>query len=292
MNKILKWTSASVLILVMSGCATNRDPSDELSSLESQYNQLAAQGFVAEYAPVALKEAEETIAKAKKLEEKREDKSLISHQQYLAKLKLDTALEIAKQKRAEAAIGNAEVRRKDALLSAKEREANALRNRAETAEYNVTQLEATAREMSAKADALAKTLEDFSAKQSERGLVLTMGNILFELNKSDLKPGAERTLEKVAAFLAEYANRSVLVEGFTDGLGSADYNQTLSEKRAEAVVAELKRLGISSSRLSAKGYGEDYPVASNSTDAGRQQNRRVELIIANQDQTAVAPRQR
>jgi outer membrane protein OmpA-like peptidoglycan-associated protein len=175
-------------------------------------------------------------------------------------------------------------------LNAKEQEANSLRNRAELAEHKASQYETVAREMAAKADALAKTLEDFSAQQSERGLVLTMGSILFEIDKSDLKPGAERTLEKVAAFLAEYSNRSVLVEGFTDSLGAADYNQNLSERRAETVVNELEKLGISSSRLSARGYGEDYPVASNSSNAGRQQNRRVELIIANQDQTAVTPR--
>lgn len=288
MNKTIKWVSASVLAIAISGCATNKD-SKALDDLQAQYDQLASQPFVNEYAPVALKEAEEAIITVKKLE-KEGDKTLIKHHQYLAKLKLDTAWEIAKHKRAEASIADAEVRRKDALLDAKEQEVDSLRNRAAVAEYRASQSEAAAREMAEKAEALAKSLEDFSAKQSERGLVLTMGNILFELNKSDLKPGAERTLEKVAAFLAEYENRSVLVEGFTDSLGSAEYNQDLSERRAESVVRELQRLGINASRLSAKGYGEEYPVASNATDAGRQQNRRVELIIANQDQTSVSPR--
>ena len=288
MNKTLKWVSASVLALAITGCASHKD-SKALSDLETQYNQLASQPFVNEYAPVALKEAEEAITTVKKLE-KEGDKTLIKHHQYIAQLKLDTALAVAKHKRAEAAIGNAEVRRKDALLNAKEQEVDSLRNRAAVAEYRASQSEAAAREMAAKAEALAKTLQDFSAKQSERGLVLTMGNILFELNKSTLRPGAERTLEKVAAFLTEYPNRSVLIEGFTDSLGSSEYNQDLSERRAESVVNELQRLGISSSRLSSKGYGEEYPVATNNTDAGRQQNRRVELIIANEDQTSVSPR--
>lgn len=288
MNKTFKWVSASVLAMAISGCASHKD-SKALSDLEQQYDQLASQAFVNEYAPVALKEAEEAITTVKKLE-KEGDKTLIKHHQYLAQLKLDTALAVAKHKRAEAAIGDAEVRRKDALLNAKEQEVDSLRNRAAVAEYKASQSEAAAREMAAKAEALAKTLEDFSAKQSERGLVLTMGNILFELNKSTLKPGAERTLEKVAAFLTEYPNRSVLIEGFTDGLGSAEYNQDLSERRAESVLNELQRLGISSARLTSRGYGEEYPVASNATDAGRQQNRRVELIIANEDQTSVSPR--
>jgi len=290
MNNIAKWTSTSVLAIAIAGCATNHGPSDKLQELESQYDQLESQPTVTDYAPVALKEAEESIAKVKSLEKEGADKSTIDHYQYLAQIKLDTAREVAKYKRAEASIADAEVRRKDALLNAKEDEVNSLRNRAELAEYKATKSANAAREMAAKADALAKTLENFSATQSDRGLVLTMGNILFELDKSDLKPGAERTLEKVAIFLAEYSNRSVLVEGFTDSLGAADYNQKLSEKRAESVVAELEKLGISSSRLSAKGYGEDYPVASNSSNAGRQQNRRVELIIANEDQTAVMPR--
>lgn len=288
MNKTLKWVAASVLAVAIAGCASHKD-SKTLSDLEQQYDQLASQPYVNEYAPVALKEAEEAITTVKKLEEEG-DKTLIKHHQYLAQLKLDTALAVAKHKRAEAAIGNAEVRRKDALLNAKEQEVDSLRNRAAVAEYKASQSEAAAREMAAKAEALAKTLQDFSAKQSERGLVLTMGNILFELNKSTLKSGAERSLEKVAAFLTEYPNRSVLIEGFTDSLGTAEYNQDLSERRAETVLNELQRLGINSSRLTSKGYGEDYPVASNATEAGRQQNRRVELIIANEDQTSVSPR--
>lgn len=288
MNKTLKLVSASVLAVAIAGCASHKD-SKTLSDLEQQYDQLASQPYVNEYAPVALKEAEEAITTVKKLEEEG-DKTLIKHHHYLAQLKLDTALAVAKHKRAEAAIGNAEVRRKDALLNAKEQEVDSLRNRTAVAEYKASQSEAAAREMAAKAEALAKTLQDFSAKQSERGLVLTMGNILFEVNKSTLKSGAERSLEKVAAFLTEYPNRSVLIEGFTDSSGSAEYNQDLSERRAETVLNELQRLGINSSRLTSKGYGEDYPVASNATDAGRQQNRRVELIIANEDQTSVSPR--
>lgn len=281
MNKTSKWISASVLILAMTACATKKE-SKELADLETQYNQLASQPFVSEYAPVALKEAEEQIDTLRKVEKEGNDK-LIEHHQYLAKIKLDTAYEIAKQKRAEATIAKGEVRRKDALLTAREQQVDALRDRATAAEE-------AARQMADKAEALEKSLKDFSAQQSERGLVLTLGNILFELDKSDLKPGAERTLEKVAGFLAEYENRSVLVEGFTDSLGSDAYNQNLSERRAQTVVRELQRLGINPSRLSAKGYGEEFPVASNSTEAGRQQNRRVELIIANQDQTSVSPR--
>lgn len=297
LNRKLKMASLGLLSGLMVACATSNVPSEKLAALETQYQTLEQQGEVAKYAPVAFKEADEAIDKVQKLEKEHADKKVIAHHQYLAQLKLDTAVQIAKQKRAEAYIAEADVNRKDVLLTAKSQEAEAakanaeeMRLRAETAEEEVERAKADAREMAEKANALTKTLQDISAKESERGLVLTMGNILFEVNKSSLKPGAERTLGRVAEFLQQYPERQVLVEGFTDSLGSDAYNQNLSERRAEAVVSFLVSQGVAQSRLTSKGYGEEYPVGNNETDSGRQQNRRVELIISNVDQQPVKQR--
>jgi outer membrane protein OmpA-like peptidoglycan-associated protein len=297
LNKHSKIASLGLLSLLTVACATTKVPSEKLAALETQYQGLVQQGEVAKYAPVALKEADEAIDKVQRLEKERAEKEVIAHHQYLAQMKLDTAVQIAKQKRAEAYIADADVNRKDVLLTAKSQEAEAakanaeeMRLRAESAEEEVERAKASAREMAEKANALTKTLQDISAKESERGLVLTMGNILFELNKSSLKSGAERTLSRVAEFLQQYPARQVLVEGFTDSLGSDAYNQNLSERRAEAVVSFLVSQGVAQSRLTSKGYGEEYPVGNNETDSGRQQNRRVELIISNVDQQPVKQR--
>jgi outer membrane protein OmpA-like peptidoglycan-associated protein len=105
--------------------------------------------------------------------------------------------------------------------------------------------------------------------------------VLFDTGKASLKAGATSNLNKLVAFLNEYSDRTVLIEGYTDSVGSEDYNQGLSERRADSVKSYLAGQGIGSLRLSAAGKGESDPVASNDSAAGRQQNRRVEVIISN-----------
>ena len=125
------------------------------------------------------------------------------------------------------------------------------------------------------------------AVKADRGLVMTLGDVLFDVNQADLKPGGILTVEKLAAFLAEYPGRRVMIEGFTDSTGAAEYNQALSERRALAVRTALLEKGIKSDRIEFRGYGKQYPVASNDTAAGRQLNRRVEIIIS--DETGAIP---
>jgi outer membrane protein OmpA-like peptidoglycan-associated protein len=120
------------------------------------------------------------------------------------------------------------------------------------------------------------------AKQTDRGLVLTLGDVLFTTGRADLKPGAAGNLDKLVAFLNKYPDRGVTIQGYTDSVGSEDYNQRLSERRTDSVKSYLAEQGISSMRLSALGKGRRDPVADNDSAAGRQQNRRVEVIISNQ----------
>jgi outer membrane protein OmpA-like peptidoglycan-associated protein len=126
---------------------------------------------------------------------------------------------------------------------------------------------------------LENELRSLEAKQSDRGVVLTLGDILFETGKSALMPGAKRTINILAEFLKKHPKRNILIEGFTDSVGSDSYNMNLSRKRALAVRAALTVRGVLSERIATKGYGERFPVAGNKTEAGRQQNRRVEVTI-------------
>ena len=139
-------------------------------------------------------------------------------------------------------------------------------------------------------DAQIKQLqESMNAKQTERGTLVTFGDVLFDLDRSELKPGGMHNITKLAQFLQENPDRKVIVEGYTDSTGSAQYNQTLSERRANSVRAALIKQGVGPERIVAQGYGKEYPVASNSDSSGRAMNRRVEVTISN-DSKPVAPR--
>jgi len=119
------------------------------------------------------------------------------------------------------------------------------------------------------------------AKPADHGLVLTLGDVLFTSGRAELKPGVLGNLNNLVNFLGRYPERRVAIYGYTDSLGSKEYNQGLSERRANSVKAYLAAQGIDSTRLSAAGMGGIAPVAGNDSAAGRQQNRRVEVIISN-----------
>jgi hypothetical protein len=117
-------------------------------------------------------------------------------------------------------------------------------------------------------------------KDSARGLIINMSDVLFDLNRATLKPGAQLRLAKVAGIIQAYPDLRLQIEGFTDSTGAADYNQKLSEKRAQTVRDFLVSQGVNQANISAKGFGEENPVASNDTAAGRQMNRRVDLVVS------------
>ncbi|WP_409318928.1 OmpA family protein [Pseudomonas sp. KCJK9016] len=134
-----------------------------------------------------------------------------------------------------------------------------------------------------------KALQALKAKKTERGDVVTFGDVLFDTGKSDLKYGSQRNVQQLAQYLLDNPERKVRIEGFTDNVGTDAYNQGLSERRAESVAFALSRLGVGPDRLTTTGYGKQFPVADNSSAQSRQFNRRVEVIISF-DSAAVKPR--
>jgi outer membrane protein OmpA-like peptidoglycan-associated protein len=136
-------------------------------------------------------------------------------------------------------------------------------------------------ELAARAQSLQQQLAELNAKQTERGMVLTLGDVLFDTGQSTLKAGAQSTIDRLAEFLRSSPESTVVIEGHTDSVGGEDYNMQLSQRRADAVRTELLNRNISGDRVTSAGKGESAPIASNDTDAGRQQNRRVEIIIEN-----------
>jgi outer membrane protein OmpA-like peptidoglycan-associated protein len=129
--------------------------------------------------------------------------------------------------------------------------------------------------------ALERQIAELNARETDRGLVVTLGDLLFATGKSDLTGGAGPNLDKLAAFLGEYPDRTVLIEGHTDSVGSEESNYFLSQRRADSVKSYLVSRGVQANRLTTSGLGQGSPVASNDSATGRQQNRRVEVIISN-----------
>jgi outer membrane protein OmpA-like peptidoglycan-associated protein len=137
---------------------------------------------------------------------------------------------------------------------------------------------------------LQAEVDALKAKPTPRGLVLTLGDVLFDTGRSELNPGAGRKLDQLAQFLNEHKDRRVQIDGFTDSVGTDSYNEDLSRHRADAVKSALLVRGIDSSRISTQGYGKSFPVADNNDSGGRQLNRRVEVVIGSDDGTAISPR--
>jgi outer membrane protein OmpA-like peptidoglycan-associated protein len=172
-----------------------------------------------------------------------------------------------------------------ALAFAEAEKAERSKSEAEQARLRATAEAERAEKTKAETDQLLKEFSELKAQQTERGVVLTMGDVLFAFGKSTLLTGAIRNVEKVADFLQKNPTRNILIEGYTDSVGSDDFNLTLSRKRADAVKEQLVAKGISPDRITTKGYGKQFPVAGNDSAGGRQLNRRVEVLILNEGVT-------
>ncbi len=224
----------------------------------------------------AKKEAE---AKAREIERAKGEAEALARQAEIARKEAEAkALQIQKAK------SEAETRALELEKARKEAEARALeaeqaKKEAEAKEREAEMARLQAEEAVAKRQQLESELKELKAKQTDRGIILTLGDILFATGKDILMPGAIDTIDKLVTFLKKYPNRNVLIEGHTDSVGGETYNLGLSQRRADAVGAALISKGISENRITAKGYGESRPVASNATSGGRQQNRRVEIVI-------------
>lgn len=184
-----------------------------------------------------------------------------------------------------ARMAEADAARKQAALAqeAADKQAAALAQAQAAADKQAAEL-AEAQAAAARSQALIaqqeQQLKELNAKKTDRGMVITLGDVLFNVNKAELSSGGINNVKKLADFLNKYPQRKVMIEGHTDSSGSDTYNQALSERRAEAVQKALGNMGVSSARVTTRGYGESSPAATNDTAAGRQINRRVEIVLS------------
>lgn len=284
------------LLLVMIGCA-GHPANPLLNDARENYEAAHNDESIVRLAPVELKEAEEALVKSTNLWESKADKTEVDHYAYLAEKKTLIARETALLKAAQQEISRGETERQQVMLDVRRAEAQRSERRATSAleEARRERLAATearagaetarlsAEELRLRAEELAKKVSELEARPTDRGLVLTLGDVLFDFGKATLKTGGMQTVNQLGDFLNEYPERHVLIEGFTDSIGSEAFNQTLSANRADNVKNALMSKGVRSDRIRIHGYGTQHPVASNTTEEGRRQNRRVEVVISDQD---------
>ncbi len=284
--------AAAVASVLLTACATAPLKPDGAAQARDKLTQLQSDPNLATRAPLAMKDAETAVRAA---EQPQADKELGAYRVYLADRKIDTARAQAETSLAEDQRPALTAQRESARLDARTREADTARGevamaRAEGAEQKVAadhaRDDADAATLAAasskqQAEELQRQIEVLQARPTDRGLVVTLGDVLFGSGRAELKAGSAGNLNKLVVFLNTYPDRTAVIQGYTDSLGSEDYNQGLSERRADSVKSYLAEQGISSIRLSASGKGESDPVADNGSASGRQQNRRVEVIISN-----------
>ncbi len=272
--------------LAVSGCSTTSTTESRAEQLRAEFDLMAGQGVVREQAPVAVDEARKELNKLESLVDADASEEEIRQQLYITERKIGLVRETAQMKQADDFISDADSLRKDAVIQEKDRQIVEAENAAAVLGVAAMQAEQRADRMETKVQSLQSEVEELSAENTERGMVLTLGDILFETDKARLKTNANDSLLKVAKFLNEYPDRELVIEGHTDSTGPTEHNEELSEARAESVKDALVSYGVEAERIETEGFGESRPVESNETTFGRVQNRRVEIIILEDNRNA------
>ena len=254
--------ATAVASVLLAACAAAPVQPAGSAEARNKLMQLQSDQALAGLAPLAIKDADLAVSLA---EQPQADLQLAAHRVYIADRKIDTARAQAETKLAEDQRAALTTQREDARLDARTQEADVAH--------------AAAAASAAQSVELQRQLDELHAQVTDRGIVLTLGDVLFATGRADLKPEATNNLMALVTFLNSYPNRTAAIEGYTDNVGSDDANQLLSERRAESVRSYLTAKGIGAARLSAAGKGEMQPVADNESVTGRERNRRVEVII-------------
>jgi len=257
------------------GCSTTPARPVALEEARTKFAQAQQDPQVAVNAPVALREAEESVNRAEQAWEKDKNVREVQNLSAVAVRRVEVARAAADKKQAENDLGELRSERERVLLEARTREAERAQREADQSYQQVRVVTTQETQLEQQLAALQA-----NARQTERGLVLTLSDVLFGSRQAALTPGAMHRLQMLATVLREHPERHVIIEGYTDNIGSVSSNRDLSQRRADAVRNFLIQNGVDPSRISAQGYGEASPVAPNTTEAGRLQNRRVEVVIA------------
>jgi outer membrane protein OmpA-like peptidoglycan-associated protein len=255
-----------VVAIAVTACATTPPHSDQLDEARTQVHALSQEPLAQQAAADDLHAAQGRLQQADEALQQGKSLVIVDHFAYLAERHAEAGEARVRAASARQDLAKAGEQRNQILLSSREQEAQAKAQEAAVAKEQLAQTQ--------------QQLADLKAKQTERGPVVTLSDVLFDTGAATLKPGADLSLDRLASYLKAHPQTKVLIEGHTDSQGSEEYNEALSQRRADAVEKALVLRGVSPDVISTVGRGKAYPVATNETAAGRQQNRRVEIVFS------------
>jgi outer membrane protein OmpA-like peptidoglycan-associated protein len=270
LNKRLALTIA--VAAVLSACNSTPERNESLETARETVAKVEASPR-AGVAATDISEARKSLDRANQLDKTKGKRADSEYEAQNATMRAQIANEKILTAEAQESIAKGTEQRQAVLIEARERDA-----RRSAAATDVAQQQT--KDSESRVDSLESELAGLKAKKTERGIVLVLGDVLFDTGQATLKRGAYGTLDRLASTLRDRPGRNVVIEGHTDNVGSEQSNQGLSERRAQSVQTALQQRGVGSSQIIAVGRGESSPIDSNESDSGRRQNRRVELIFS------------
>ncbi|HET7456384.1 MAG TPA: OmpA family protein [Gemmatimonadaceae bacterium] len=286
----------AAVVVALGACASAQKPAT-LQQAESIYQRLASSG-AEQRAEADMIRSREAIAQAQNAASSRQNRDYVAGLANIALRTAQTAEAHDAQVLAQSATDSLTKTRLARLLSLSETQRANLAAQQQLSQAEISALRERNMLVTQQADSLRQANEAANARldsaltklrglvveitnlqETSRGLVISLSDILFDVNKATLKPGSEANVRRIATILQEYPDKQISVEGHTDATGSDAYNQKLSEDRAASVRAALVAGGVNPAQITSRGFGKTQPVASNDTPTGRQQNRRVEIVV-------------
>jgi outer membrane protein OmpA-like peptidoglycan-associated protein len=284
-----KSITAVSFALALGACASTPQPNAALESARAALQAAEMDPNTSKYDPLDLDKARKELSTAENAAMHHDD-AAIAQPAYLAAQTARLAQVKGAAKADDARVAAGQTERDQIVLAERTREAANANMVAANAKIDTAVALGQRDQADAQAARLQSELDQLKATPTPRGLVLTLGDVLFDTGRADLKSGADRKIDQLAQFLQEHSGRRVEIDGFTDSVGSDEYNQELSQRRADSVKMALLSRGVDASRIATQGFGKAYPVATNNDSGGRQLNRRVEVVIGGDAGGAIAPR--
>lgn len=267
MNCLKPMAALALLALVgLQGCASQRSES-ALDDASAAFQKVKDDSNVLRSAPRDVIRAGESLGRAERLAGYIGTGSDVRHYAYLSQRYSEIAGEHAKLALNQERLAKLDLERQRLQLGLREAKLASVQQQGKWVEAQIVAL---------------------ASEQTDRGLVMTLGDVLFDTGEADLKNSASRTVLKLVQFLQLNPRRVVRIEGYTDSTGNPEDNLKLSRDRAQSVADMLVDLGVDEKRIQVEGYGDQYPVEANASERGRAQNRRVEIVFSD-DKGKLAP---
>ncbi len=268
-----KLVLVGAITAAIAACASVPQRSEPIERARAEIETLSQDPLAQQAAGTDLDSARKSLQDAETALQQKQPPAVVDHFAYLARRHAEAGEARVSEAHSRQEVARAQDERNKILMDSRTREATAAQAQADRARNEA----AAAQAQLANAQ---QQLADLQAKQTDRGVVVTLGDVLFDTGQATLKPGANLAINRLATYLSANPQTRIIVEGHTDSRGSDEYNEALSERRARAVATELESRGVSAEQLQTLGRGKSFPVASNDTPEGRQQNRRVEIVFS------------